>query len=75
MSKPQKHSVLIHSHRTSFTLEDEFWIAFQEIADKRGQSIGSLITEIDDSRKTNLSCAIRIFVLKTLQEVINQKQS
>lgn len=73
MSKPQKHSVLIHSHRTSFTLEDEFWQAFQEIAENRGQSIGSLITEIDDTRKTNLSCAIRVFVLKTLQEIINQK--
>ena len=73
MSKPQKHSVLIHSHRTSFTLEDEFWMAFQEIAEQRNQSIGSLITEIDDTRKTNLSSAVRVFVLKTLQEIINQK--
>jgi len=73
MSKPQKHSVLIHAHRTSLTLEDEFWQAFQEIAEQRNQSIGSLITEIDDTRKTNLSSAVRVFVLKTLQEIINQK--
>lgn len=74
MSKPCKHSVLIHSHRTSFTLEDEFWTAFQEIAKQRGQSIGALICEIDDYRQANLSSAIRVFVLKTLQEIINQKQ-
>ncbi len=73
MSKPQKHSVLIHSHRTSLTLEPEFWQAFQDIAAKRNQSIGSLITEIDDIRTANLSCAVRVFVLKTLQEIINQK--
>lgn len=73
MSKPQKHSVLIHSHRTSFTLEEEFWQAFQEIAEKKNQSISRLITEIDDNRQTNLSCAIRVFVLKTLQEIVNQK--
>lgn len=73
MSKPQKHSVLIRSHRTSLTLEPEFWQAFHDIAERRGISVGGLITEIDDNRTTNLSSAVRVFVLKTLQEIINQK--
>lgn len=69
-----KHSVLIRSHRTSLTLEDAFWTALKEIADRRGQSVAALITTIDETRRTNLSSAVRVFVLNTLSDEIKQQK-
>lgn len=34
-----KRSVMIAGHRTSVSLEAEFWTALQEIAQARGQSV------------------------------------
>jgi predicted DNA-binding ribbon-helix-helix protein len=62
-----KKSVLIAGHRTSFSLESEFWDALKHIAAERKVSIGHLVTQIDKERKGNLSSALRVFVLKTLQ--------
>ena len=62
-----KRSVTIAGHRTSVSLEPEFWSALKEIAATRGQSFNALITEIDASRKTNLSSALRVFVLRSLR--------
>lgn len=71
-----KHSVLIHSHPTSLTLEPAFWEALKDIADRRGQSVPALIAAIDDVRQTNLSSAVRVFILQTLlQEIKNQEQA
>ncbi len=58
-----KHSIVIYSHRTSITLEDEFWAALKTIAEKQNRSIASIVTEIDDTRSTNLSSALRVYVL------------
>lgn len=58
-----KHSIVIHSHRTSITLEDEFWAALKLMAEKQNRSIASIVTEIDDARTTNLSSALRVHVL------------
>jgi predicted DNA-binding ribbon-helix-helix protein len=67
----RKHSVKIAGHPTSITLEDEFWIALQSIAKTRGQTINDLVTEIDEGRgEHNLSSALRVFVLKTVQDHI-----
>ena len=33
---PVKHSLSLHGHRTSVSLEAEFWQAFREIAAGRG---------------------------------------
>ena len=59
-----KRSVLIAGHRTSVSLEPEFWDALKQIAASAGHSINSLITEIDGDRTTNLSSALRVYVLK-----------
>ncbi len=59
-----KHSVSISGHRTSVSIEREFWDIFCEAAQARGLSINQLITEIDATRTGNLSSAIRLFVLK-----------
>ena len=66
----RKYSVSLHGHRTSFSLEEEFFTALKDIADRRGQSLASLIVEVDDQRPEsyNLSSALRVFVLKTAQE-------
>ena len=61
----RKHSVSLHGHRTSFSLEDQFYTELTRIADKRDLSLAALIAEIDDARdgEINLSSAIRLFVL------------
>lgn len=62
---PQKHSLTLHGHRTSVTLEAEFWAAFREIAALRGVAINQLASEIDASRRPGegLASAIRLFCL------------
>ncbi|MDB5552910.1 MAG: aryl-sulfate sulfotransferase [Rhizobium sp.] len=64
----RKYSVSLHGHRTSFSLEEEFFTALKEIVARRGQSLASLIAEVDDGRPDsyNLSSALRVFVLKTI---------
>ncbi len=59
----RKRSVNIAGHRTSVSLEDAFWVALREIADRRGLSLNAMIREIDATRSGNLSSAIRVFVL------------
>ncbi|OHV76556.1 ribbon-helix-helix domain-containing protein [Rhizobium sp. LCM 4573] len=61
----RKHSTTLHGHRTSFTLEDEFWQELRLIAEERKISIAALIAEIDDGRaaESNLSSALRVHVL------------
>ena len=64
MKSIKKHTVLIGGQKTSVSLEDVFWKGLQEVADKRGETIRSLITSIDANRQSNLSSAIRQFILK-----------
>ena len=63
----RKHSVVIAGHQTSITLENIFWRALKSIARKENKSLKTLITEIDETRTTNLSSAIRVFILKKLK--------
>jgi len=66
MSEPgiKKRSITIAGHRTSVTIENVFWTALREIADRRGISLAALITEIDESRGTGLSSALRVFAMQ-----------
>jgi predicted DNA-binding ribbon-helix-helix protein len=65
-----KHSLTISRHRTSVSLEDEFWNALNDIARSDGKSVAALIGEIDKRRSTmqarqpSLSAAIRLYVLE-----------
>jgi len=60
-----KRSVTIAKHRTSVSVEDEFWDALGEIAEREETSIAALVERIDESRgDKSLSAAIRAFVLK-----------
>jgi predicted DNA-binding ribbon-helix-helix protein len=59
-----KRSVVINGHKTSVSLEDEFWSELKEIAKTQHASLSIMLSEIDRARqKGNLSSAIRLFVL------------
>ena len=62
----RKYSVMISGHRTSVSLEPEFYTALKDIAAKRGLSPAELITQIDTNRKDALSSSIRVFILKAV---------
>jgi predicted DNA-binding ribbon-helix-helix protein len=59
-----KRSIVIAGHKTSVSLEDEFWSGLKEIATARKQTLSDLVASIDTGRAGgNLSSAIRLFVL------------
>lgn len=64
--RPRKHSLTLKGHRTSVSLESEFWHAFREIATAKGLPINALAAQIDAARgvETGLASAIRLYVLR-----------
>lgn len=64
--RPVKHSLSLKGHRTSVSLEDEFWDAFREIAAEKDIPINALAAEIDADRgmDSGLASAIRLYVLR-----------
>ena len=66
----RKHSLTICGHRTSVSLEDEFWTAFREIATAEALSANELAARIDARRdiSTGLASAIRVFVLERFRQ-------
>lgn len=68
MSKIVKRSIVIAGHKTSISLEAEFFAAFKAIAARRSKTLSALTAEIDGARSGgNLSSAIRLAVLADLQ--------
>lgn len=63
--RPAKHSLTLKGHRTSVSLEPEFWAAFRAIARAERRPINELAAEIDAARGNDrgLASAIRVFVL------------
>lgn len=69
-----KRSLSIAGHRTSVSLEEPFWDALREIAQKQSCSIQALVQRIDKERdEQNLSSAIRVFVLQTLRDQLSRQ--
>ncbi len=67
----EKHSVTITGHRTSISLEPEFWQELKFICEKENKSLGKIIAEIDDSFvNENLSSKIRVFILKKIKGLL-----
>lgn len=65
MAKDFKRSLTIAGHRTSLSLEPEFWEALAQAAAARKLSVASLVAEIDTTRgERNLSSAIRVRLLQ-----------
>ena len=64
-----KRSIVIAGHKTSVSLEDEFWKSLKEIAAERNVTLAELVATIDGNRNhSNLSSAIRLFVLGVYRE-------
>jgi predicted DNA-binding ribbon-helix-helix protein len=58
-----KRSIFINGHKTSVSLENEFWDGLREIAGYETRAVALLIEQINRDRDTcNLSSAVRIFV-------------
>ncbi|WP_299827858.1 ribbon-helix-helix domain-containing protein [uncultured Roseobacter sp.] len=74
--RPVKHSVTLKGHRTSISLEAEFWQALRAIAERKSQPINALVAEIDVDRGADmgLASAIRVFVLRDLLTRVAQDQ-
>ncbi len=72
-----KRSIDIAGHKTSVSLEDEFWKAFKEIAGKQQMTVSELAGLIDGDRQegNNLSSAIRLFVLGQYREQLADHQA
>lgn len=65
MAKDLKRSLTIQGHRTSLSLEPEFWAALNEAARQQNKSLAALVGEIDHTRgERNLSSAIRIWLFE-----------
>jgi len=55
-SQVAKRSIVIAGHKTSVSLEDEFWKSLKEIAGERGMTPAQLVAAIDGNREhANLS--------------------
>lgn len=69
-SRPQKRSVTLRGHRTSVSLEPEFWTALRDIADEKGMAINALTAEIDTERDLDagLATAMRLYILRYYQD-------
>lgn len=65
-NRPVKRSLTLKGHRTSVSLEDDFWSAFREIAAAEDKPINLLAAEIDAERGVDcgLASAIRLYVLR-----------
>ena len=59
-----KRSITINKHRTSLSLESEFWEAIKIVSKKKNCSIESLINRKDLNRKTSLASSTRVFLLQ-----------
>lgn len=64
----KKHSLTIDGHRTSISLEDEFWEGLNQIALEQQQPLINIVKEIDENRVGSLSSAIRIFVFNYMRK-------
>ena len=64
-----KKSITIKKHRTSLSLEKEFWDALKFVAEEQKCSIETLVARIDNNRKASLASSIRVYLLKFYMKV------
>ena len=60
--KIKKRSIKLYGHKTSISIEDEFWFFLKRFADENQISIYKLVEKIDGGQnEKNLSSSIRLF--------------
>lgn len=71
-----KRSIIRDGHKSSVSLEDQFWDALREIAERERVTVSTLVSTIDHGpNRRNLSSAIRVFVLDHYRRSSEQKLS
>ena len=71
-AKILKKSVKINNHRTSISIEKEFWLELVAASKKLNISLNKLITIIDEKRFSNnigLSSATRLWILYWIKKI------
>lgn len=68
MSRPIKRSLTLSGHRTSVSLEPEFWEALKTLAAREGRSINAVAGAVDAERtaadpEVSLASALRVRIL------------
>ncbi len=66
MPRPVKRSFTINNHRTSISLEEEFWVSLKVISKRERRAVAQLVQLIDNERPedTGLSSAVRVWILQ-----------
>ena len=59
-----KKSITIKKHRTSISLEKEFWNALEIVAIQKSSTIERIISDIDLYRNNSLASSTRVFILQ-----------
>ncbi len=64
LARPVKRSFTIKGHRTSISMEAQFWDALQQAAALENTSLAGLVATIDRTRgDAGLSSAVRVWIL------------
>lgn len=62
-----KRSISLSGHRTSLSLEPEFWSVIDEAIAAEGNSLAGLINQIDSARgEEPLASSVRVWVVRRL---------
>jgi predicted DNA-binding ribbon-helix-helix protein len=70
-----KRSIIIDGHKTSVSLEDDFWNALRDIAHERCETLPHLVAGIKANRQAaNLSSAVRVYVLRFYKDQFAQQR-
>ncbi|WP_410964033.1 ribbon-helix-helix domain-containing protein, partial [Salmonella sp. SAL4448] len=68
--------IAFDGRKTSVSLEDAFWNIFKEIAHRRQTTISELASAINSTRRySNLSSAIRLFVLTYYRGLVSEHEN
>jgi predicted DNA-binding ribbon-helix-helix protein len=71
-----KRSIVVGGHKTSVSLEDDFWDALKEIAREHRVALSDLVGSLDEQRQHgNLSSSLRLFVLNHYRQRIEADKS
>ena len=71
-----KRSIVLDGHKTSVSLENEFWNALREIAGLENTTLSTLVGKIDHDRNScNLSSTIRVYVFSYFRARIGKLEA
>lgn len=60
----RKRSVVRNRRKTSLSLEEPFWEALPEIAERNNTTVRHILASIDQGKNEKFTSAIRVFVIE-----------